>query len=91
VQFIADAANEPLGIAVRSRGPGRKLDHVDAVGGEHDIEGVGDLASRSRIRKRERGDPFAQVHHEVTGGLGGPGRGWMSSHAEADSAMSTSS
>ena len=40
------------------------------------------LASRSRIRKRNEADLLAQVHQQVAGGLGGPGRGRVSGHPE---------
>ena len=33
--LLANAANEPLGIAVRSRRPRRNLDHINAFGGEN--------------------------------------------------------
>jgi hypothetical protein len=38
-----DAANEPLRDRVRPRRPRRSLDHVDACGGEHSVEGPGEL------------------------------------------------
>jgi hypothetical protein len=37
------AAHEPFGVAVRPRRPGRSLDHGHVFGGEHRIEGVGEL------------------------------------------------
>ena len=46
--FGADAAHEPLGIGVRPRRPRRRLDHLDALGGEHSID------RRSPQRKRLR-------------------------------------
>jgi hypothetical protein len=39
----ADAAHEPFGVAVHPRRPGRDLDHLHALGGEHRIEGAGEL------------------------------------------------
>jgi hypothetical protein len=41
--FVADAANEPVRIAVRPGYPGRDLDHLDAFGGEDGIEGGSEL------------------------------------------------
>jgi hypothetical protein len=41
--LFADAADEPLGIAVRLRRPGRDLDHIEAFGGEDSIEDGGEL------------------------------------------------
>src|SRR4051794_41900238 len=38
----ADAADEPLGIAICLWCPGRDLDYIDAVGGE-DGKGIGEL------------------------------------------------
>jgi hypothetical protein len=50
--FVADAANEPFGVAVCLRRPGRDLDDVDVFGGEDGVESLGELGVRSRIRKR---------------------------------------
>jgi hypothetical protein len=41
--LFADAANEPFGVAICPGSPGRDLDHLDAFGGEHRIEGGGEL------------------------------------------------
>jgi hypothetical protein len=39
----ADAAHEPLGDRVRSRGPDRRPDDPDALGAEHVVEAGGEL------------------------------------------------
>jgi hypothetical protein len=41
--FLADRADEPFGVAVRLRCPGRNLDYFDAVGGEDSVEGGGEF------------------------------------------------
>jgi hypothetical protein len=50
--LVANAASEPLGIAVRSRRPARDLDHIEAFGGEDGIEGGGEFSVSVAIRKR---------------------------------------
>ncbi len=50
--LLANAANEPLGIAIRSRRPRRDLDHIDAFGAKTASKVAVNLVSRSRIRKR---------------------------------------
>jgi hypothetical protein len=80
--FVADAANEPFGVAVRSGCPGRDLDHIDAFGGEDGIEGGGELGVPVADQEAEGGDPLAEVHQEVAGGLGGPGCARVGGHAE---------
>lgn len=70
--FFADAADEPFCIAVGPRRAEIRTASKLSV----------NLASRSRIRKRKRGDLIAQVHQEVAGGLGGRGRGRVRGHSE---------
>jgi hypothetical protein len=48
----ADAADEPFRVAVRLRRAGRDLDHVDALGGEHGIEGISELGIPVADQKR---------------------------------------
>jgi hypothetical protein len=80
--LLANAANEPLGIAIRSRRPRRDLDHIEAFGGEDGIEGGGELGVPVADQEAERADPLTQIHHQITGGLGSPDRGRMSGHPE---------
>jgi hypothetical protein len=42
--LVADAANEPFGIAVCLWGLGRDFDDAEAFGGEDGVEGVSELA-----------------------------------------------
>jgi hypothetical protein len=56
--LLADAADEPLSIAIRAWGPGRDLDHVDALGDEDGIESSTELAVSIADQEAERGDPF---------------------------------
>jgi len=80
--LFADARNGPFRVAVRSGCPGRDLDHVDAFGGEDGIEGGGELGVPVADQVVEGGDPLAEVHQEVAGGLGGSGCGQVSDHAQ---------
>ena len=77
--FVADAANEPFGVAVCLGRPGRDLVDVDVFGGEDGIESLGELGVPVTDQETKRGDPLAEVHQEIPGGLAGPGRGRMSS------------
>ena len=43
---------------------------------------AGYLPSRSRIRYSDPASGVVEVHDEVAGGLGYPGRGWMRGRAE---------
>ena len=63
--LFADAANEPFGVAICPGSPGRDLDHLDASGGEHRIEGGGELGVPVTDQEAERGDSLTQVHQEV--------------------------
>jgi hypothetical protein len=80
--LFANAADEPLGIAVRLRRPGKDLDHIEAFRGEDRIEGDGELSAPVADEEAERGDPLTQVHEQVAGGLGRPGCGRMGGHSE---------
>jgi hypothetical protein len=73
--LVADAANEPFGVAVRPGRPRRNLDHINAFGDKSGIEAVGELGVPVADQDAERGDLIAQVHQEVAGRLGGPGCG----------------
>jgi hypothetical protein len=50
--LLADATNEPFGVAVRLRCLRRDLDHLDVAGGENGIEGGGELGVPVTDRKR---------------------------------------
>lgn len=91
--FGADAADEPFRVAVRPGRTGRDLHNVDAFGGEDGVEGSGELGVPIADQEAEGADLIAQVHQQIAGGLGGPGRGRVSGHpqnmhpASADSMM----
>jgi hypothetical protein len=80
--FLADAANEPFRIAVRSRCLGRDLGDVDAFGGEDGVEGGGELAVPVTDEEAKRGDLLTEVHQQVAGGLGGQSCGGMGGYTE---------
>ena len=56
------------------------LDHVDALGAEDGVEGVGELGVPVADEEAERGGPVAQVREQVAGGLGGLGCGGVGGH-----------
>jgi hypothetical protein len=53
----ACAANEPLGVTVHSQRPRRDLHHFDAYGGEHRMEGTGELRVPVTDQEPERRRP----------------------------------
>jgi hypothetical protein len=65
--FGADAADEPFRIAVRPGRARRDLDHVDALGAEDGVEGVGELGGPVADEEAERGGLVAQVREQVAG------------------------
>jgi hypothetical protein len=65
----------------RPRRPDRRLDHPRAVPGEDVVECGGELAVPIANEEPELPGSLTEVHHEVTGLLGGPGPGRMSRHA----------
>ena len=78
----ADTADEPFRIAVCPWRARRDLDHLDVVGGEDGIEGIGELGVPITDQETERADLVAQVHQQIAGSLGRPGRGRVSGHPE---------
>jgi hypothetical protein len=74
----ADAADEPLCVAVRPGRTGRDLDHGDAFGGEDGVESGGELGVPIADQEAEGADLITEVHQQSAGGLGGPGRGRVS-------------
>jgi hypothetical protein len=55
---------------------------VESFGGEDGVEGVGELGVAVADQEAERADPLAQIHQQVTGDLGSPGRSRMSSDTQ---------
>ena len=80
--FGADAADEPVRIAVRPRRPRRDLDHGNAFGAEDGIEGSGECGVPVADQEAQGADLVTEVHQQVAGSLGGPRRGRVRGHAE---------
>lgn len=66
----ADAAHEPFRAAIRPWRSGRNLDDVDAFGGEHGVERVGELRVPVTDQEPERPDPLPHILQDVTGPAG---------------------
>jgi hypothetical protein len=66
----------------RPRRPWRSLDHIDALGREHGVEGPAKLRVPVSDQETKRRGSLTQVHHHVTGLLGDPSCGRMGGHAE---------
>jgi hypothetical protein len=58
----ADAADEPFCVAVRLGRACRDRDHVDALGGEHGIEGIRELGIPVADQKTKQGGLMALLH-----------------------------
>jgi hypothetical protein len=74
----ADAADEPFRVAVRLGGAGRGLDGGDGFGAEDGIEGGSEFGVPVADQEAEGADLITEVHQQVAGGLGGPGRARVS-------------
>ena len=55
---------------------------MEVFAGEDGVEGVGELGVPVADQEAKRADLLAQLHHQVTSGLGSPGRGRMRGHTE---------
>jgi hypothetical protein len=77
----ADAAVEPLRVAVRTGRSWGSPDHSDVFGGEHRVEGLGGLRVAVADEKPKRCGPV-RVHDQIPGLLGAPGRCWMGGDAQ---------
>jgi hypothetical protein len=77
-----DGADEPLGITVRMWSAWRCLDDRDVLAAEHGVEARGERGVPVPDEEAERGDPVAQLHGQVTGGLGDPLPGWVRGHSQ---------
>ncbi len=70
--FGPRGADPPLAESVRIRGADRRSDHPHALGGEHLVEGRGELRVPV-VEKEPHVPPFLlQIHDEVPGLLGDP-------------------
>jgi hypothetical protein len=65
-----------------ARGARRCLDDLDVDGGEHSVEGGGELAVAVTDEEPEASVGVVEVHEQVAGQLREPGSGWMSGDAE---------
>jgi hypothetical protein len=61
----SDTAHEPLRVAVRSGRSRRSLHRVDALGGEHRVERLGEFRIPVADKEPESGDSLAEVHQQV--------------------------
>jgi hypothetical protein len=68
----AQGADDPLADRVRSGRLRRAGQDPDALGGEHGVEGTGELARAVPDQELDRGRALAEVHQEVAGRLRGP-------------------
>src|SRR6266516_2863128 len=64
--------DEPLGVCVRARAPGRDLDRRDAGAGQGRVEGCGELPGPVADQEPEARGAVAGVHQDVADLLGGP-------------------
>jgi hypothetical protein len=78
----SDAADEPFGITVRARRPGRCLDDLGVLSREHGVERAGELRVSVPDQEPEAANPIAEIHDQVAGLLGGPLGGRMGGDTE---------
>ena len=78
----ADAADESLGVGVHLRRLRRGLEDLDVLAGEDGVEGLGVAAVAVTQEVPEAAGAIVEVGQEVSGELGGPGRGRVSGDAE---------
>src|SRR6266496_5012603 len=75
--LAADGAHPALRERVRSPRLWWSLDHVDAVGAEHRVEGGGEFAVPVAQQESQSGRMSLEVHQHVPRLLGDPGAGRM--------------
>jgi hypothetical protein len=75
--FRSDSPNPAFRPAVRSRPAWRGSHDVDAFGGEHGVEGLGEVRAAVADEEPEVPDPALERGHEITGLLGNPLAGRM--------------
>src|SRR5439155_25915827 len=80
--LLADAADEPLRVAVRPGRPRWDLDEVDAFGGEHGVERGGELRVPVADQEPKRSDPLPHVVQWVAGLLDDPRPGRVRGYAQ---------
>jgi hypothetical protein len=74
-EFAADRADEAFGDRVRARCAHRRLDDLDVDGGEHGVEGGGELAVTVADQEPEAPVGVVEVHEQVARQLREPGSG----------------
>src|SRR5213595_658465 len=79
--LASDGADPAFGVGVRLRRLWRRLDDVDAGGGEHRIEDGGELRVAVAQQEPEPGGATVEVHEQVTCLLGDPGAGRVDGNA----------
>jgi hypothetical protein len=70
--FAAGAADPAFGDRVRTRRLHGRLDDADADGGEHGVEGRGELGIPVVDEELEGGGWIAEIHQQIAGLLGHP-------------------
>ena len=81
-EFAADGADEAFGDRVRPRCAHRRLDDLDVDGGEHGVEGGGELAVAVADQEPEAPVGVVEVHEQVARLLGEPCSGRVGGDAE---------
>jgi hypothetical protein len=74
--FAAQRADEALGDRVRPRCPDWGADDADVGGGEHGVEGGGELGIAVADQEPKPASVVAEVDEQVAGLLGDPGPRW---------------
>jgi hypothetical protein len=81
-ELASDAADEAFGDGVGPRCPHWCLDDADVDGGEHGVEGGGELGVAVPDEEPEAPAGVVEVHEQVAGLLGQPGAGRVGGDAE---------
>jgi len=74
--------HEPLGMSVRTGAPGRDFHRLDAGGGQHGIEGIGELPGPVANQELKVRGAVTEIHQEVADLLGGPRAVRIRGHAK---------
>jgi hypothetical protein len=67
--LFPSTANEPFRIAIRPRSPGRNLDDLHALGGEHRVERLCVFRVPIPDEEPEGARPLTEIRHKVAGPL----------------------
>ena len=74
-QFAADGADESFGDRVRPWRAHRRLDDLDVDGGEHGVEGGGELGVAVADQEPKVATGVVEIHEQVAGQMYQPGAG----------------